>query len=343
MAAQAPTFEGILQDLKNGNASPVYLLHGEEGYYIDALVKAFENFLPQQDRDFNQTILFAPQTEPGTVMDICRHVPMMCDRQVVILKECQAVRSGYMGKLAPYVLDPTASTVFVMCSRGAKTTDKELMSALRKTGDVIFESKKVPEYNIPAVIERYIRSKGLSAEPKSLQMICDFIGADLGKIYSEIDKLILVLPRGAAITPEIVEKYIGISREYNSYELVDALAGKDAEKAFRIAAYFRANPKKAPLVLVNASIFGYFADLLTAHYSEDKTEAGIRQTLGITNNFAARRILKGMKLYSPVKVLEIIGAIRAFDVQSKGIGSRQNEHQLFYDLLYHILTAPGRL
>lgn len=343
MAAAAPTFESLRKSIASRELAPVYLLHGEEGYFIDALVKEFENVLPEEEKAFNQYVLYAPEVQPAQVYDLCHRIPMMSDRQIVILKEAQGFGGDKLNRLHTYVESPVATTVLVICCRGAQAKGKDLMAALRKSGGVIFESKKVTDYNAPAVIGNYIRSKGLSAEQKSLEMLRDFIGTDLSRLFNEIDKLASILPAGATVTPEVVERNIGISREFNSYELVDALAVKNAEKCFRIAAYFRANPKSAPLVMVTASIFNFFADVLTAQYSADRTDNGLMTLLGLRNNFALRRIKSGMANYSPVKVVEIISAIRTFDARSKGVGSRQSDQQLFYDLLYHILTAPGRI
>lgn len=341
-ATPSVSFESLRKDLKARKFAPVYLLHGEEGYFIDQLVADFENILPDQEKDFNQYVLFAPETDMAAVADLCRRIPMMAERQVVILKEAQAIRSDQLNKLHRYAADPVSTTILVICCRGAQAKGKELIAAIRKNG-VIFESRKVTEYNAPAYIASYIKSKGLSAQQKSLEMLRDFIGTDLSRLFNEIDKLATLLPAGAEVTPEVIERNIGVSREFNSFELVDALAAKDAAKVFRIAAYFRSNPKAVPLVMATASVFNFFADLLAAHYAPDHSEAGIQQALGIKNMFAARRLRTAMANYSAVKTVEIIGAIRTFDAQSKGVGSRQNEHRLFYDLLYHILTAPGRI
>lgn len=341
-ATPSVSFESLRKDLKARKFAPVYLLHGEEGYFIDQLVADFENILPDQEKDFNQYVLFAPETDMAAVADLCRRIPMMAERQVVILKEAQAIRSDQLNKLHRYAADPVSTTILVICCRGAQAKGKELIAAIRKNG-VIFESRKVTEYNAPAHIASYIKSKGLSAQQKSLEMLRDFIGTDLSRLFNEIDKLATLLPAGAEVTPEVIERNIGVSREFNSFELVDALAAKDAAKVFRIAAYFRSNPKAVPLVMATASVFNFFADLLAAHYAPDHSEAGIQQALGIKNMFAARRLRTAMANYSAVKTVEIIGAIRTFDAQSKGVGSRQNEHRLFYDLLYHILTAPGRI
>ncbi len=342
MAAAPVTFESLRRSLANGQYAPVYLLHGEEGYYIDELVKDFENILSEDEKVFNQYVLYAPETEPAKVMDLCQRLPMMADRQVVILKEAQAIRADQLNKLHSYVANPAATTVFVICCRGAAAKGKDLLAAVKKTG-IVFESKKVRENALPQLIMQYVREKKMTVEPKAADMLAEHIGTDLSRLYNEIDKLTGLLGPGAAITPEVVERNIGVSKEYNTYELVDALAAKDAVKAFKIIAYFRSNPKAAPLVLAAAAIFGFFADLLMVYYSPDRSEHGIMETLGLRFSIQAKRYVIGMRSYNPFQIIEIIGAIRDFDVKSKGLGSRQNEHRLFYDLIYHILTAPGKI
>ncbi|MBD5175019.1 MAG: DNA polymerase III subunit delta [Bacteroidales bacterium] len=341
-AAPAPTFPDIRKALKARRFAPVYLLHGAEGYFIDELVKDFDSILSDDEKVFNQYTLFAPETEPGQVLDVCRRIPMMAEHQVVILKEAQAVRADKLAKLIPYLSSPTPTTILVVCVRGADAK-KDIEKAVVKGGGVVFYSKKVSDYNIPAVIGTYIREKGLSAEQKALEMLRDFVGNDLSRLYNEIDKLATLLPPRAAVTPEVIELNIGVSKEYNTYELVDALAARNAERAFRIAAYFRANPKAAPLVMVAASIFAFFADLLVAYYAADKSDKGLTDELGLRNNFALKRVRLGMSRYNAFQIIEIIGAIRRFDINSKGVLSRQNEHQLFHELIHHILTAPGRI
>ena len=343
MALPAPTFDGIKKAIKEGNLPSVFLLHGEEGYFTDALASEFENILPEDEKVFNQYVLYAPEVEPTQVIDICRRIPMMADRQVVILKEAQAIRADKLAKLAPYLAEPVATTLLVICHRAKKLESKTLINAISKGNGIVFESKKIQEYNIPAFIGSYIKEKGLSAEQKSLEMLRDFIGADLSKLYNEIDKLASILPPNAAITPEVIERNIGVSKEYNTFELVDALAARDATKVFRCLAYFRSNPKAVPLVMATATIFGFFADLLVAYYMPGQTDAGITSELKLRNSFALRRIRQGMANYNPFQIIEILSAIRRFDAQSKGVGSRQNEHQLFHDLAFHILSAPGRI
>lgn len=341
-AAPAISFDDIRKSLKKGDIAPVYILHGEEGYFIDALTKDFENILPDDEKEFNQYVLYAPETEPESVMDLCRRIPMMAERQVVILKEAQAVRADKIAKLKAYIAEPVATTVLVICSRGAALKGKDLFDAAKKGGAVVFESKKIAEWNIAAYISEYIRRKGLTADQKSVEMLHDFIGTDLGRLFNEIDKLTTLLPPNAAITPEVIERNIGISREYNSFELVDAIAARDSKKVFRILAYFRSNPKAVPLVMATASIFNLFTDLLVAYYTPDRSDAGLMAALGC-KPFALKRIKLAMSRYNALQIVEIIGAIRDFDVKSKGVGSRQNEQELFHQLAYHILSAPGRV
>lgn len=336
------TFASIRRAIANNDIKPVYLLHGEEGYFIDALAKEFESILPDEDKTFNQYTLYAPETEPAKVIDLCRRLPMMSDRQVVILKEAQAIRSDQLNKLHIYASQPSPTTVLVICCRGAEFKGKELLKAVRENG-VVFESKKFADYNIMPAIAEAVKSKGLSAEQKALEMLHEYIGNDLSKIYNEVDKLASILEKGAILTPEAIERNVGVSKDYNSFELVDAIAAKDAKKVFSITGYFRNNPKSTPLIMVTPAIFTYFSDLLIAYYCPDRTERGLMESMKLRYSFQAKRYLTGMRNYNPFQVIEVIGAIRDFDSKSKGIGSRQNEHDLFHDLIFHILTAPGKI
>lgn len=343
MALPAPTFEGIKKSLADKRFAPVYLLHGEEGYFIDELVKEFENILTDDEKIFNQHILFAPQVEMSKVIELCKGIPMMSDRQVVILKEAQAIRADQLNKLHTYVSHPSPSTIFVICCRGAEAKGKDLMAALKKTEAVVFEAKKIKDYNAAVYITTFMKEKGLTADAKALQMLVDFVGADLSRIYNEVNKLATLLAPGAMVTPEVVERNIGVSRQYNSYEFVNAIAAGDAGRCFRILAYFRSNPKAVAMPMLATILFGLFSDLLQAYYAADRSDGGLMHELGLKNNYALRNIKTGMSHYNPFQIIEILGAIRTFDTQCKGVGSRQNEHELLRELTYHILSAPGRL
>lgn len=339
----APTFDNIRASLKAHRYAPVYILHGEEGFFTDELVRSFEAILPPDEREFNLYVLHAPETDLAKVGELCHRMPMMAERQVVLIKEAQATDARELAKLAPYVATPVETTVLVIACRGAQIKGKELLAAAKKSGAVVFESKKVREQNAPAYIGNYIRSKGLTADPKALEMLCEFVGTDLSRLYNEVDKLATLLPSGAQVTPEVVERNIGVSRQYNAFELTDALAEHNGAKAFRILGYFRANPKAVQMPVVAAAVFNLFADLLTAHYAGDKSEHGLMEATGIRYPMGIRRLRTAMRFYNAVRTVEIISAIRNFDAMSKGVNSRQDALDLFHGLIHHILTAPGRL
>lgn len=344
MASQNLTFENLRTQLKAGKYAPIYLLHGEEGYFIDELVKDFEAILTPDEKEFNQYTLYAPQVEAPEIADACRRYPMMADRQVVIVKEAQAARADMLDKLVPYIKQPNPMTVLVICSRGAAAKGRSFLDAVKKSNDaVIFSSAKVPEWKLADHIKGYINGRGLNVSPQALEMLKEFIGADLSRMYNEVDKLMTILGPGATVTPEAVERHIGMSKDFNSFELVDALAARDMARAMRITAYFRANPKAAPSVLVCAALFNFFSDLLVTYFVKDKSDRGLMGALGLKGTFPLKRINMARTKYNAFQVIEIIRAIRAFDAQSKGIGSRRSPDDLLDELVFRILTAPGDL
>lgn len=343
MATATVTYENLSAQLRARKFNPVYLLHGEEGWFIDALVQEFEKILSDDEKEFNQYVLYGPQSTIGQVIEACRRYPMMADHQVVILKEAQAMRADALDKLAPYILNPSPQTIFVICSRGATAKGKEMLAALRKTSAVIFESKKISEYQLGPYITSHINARGLNVQPKALEMLKEYIGSDLSRIYNEVDKLMTILGQGATITPEAIERNIGVSKDYNAFELVDALATRNIERAMRIVAYFRANPKAVPTVMLTAAIFGFFSDLLIIYFEPDKSERALMQALRLKSPYALKRFGAAQRNYNAFQVIEIIRAIRRFDVQTKGVGSRRNEYDLLQETVFRILTAPGTL
>jgi DNA polymerase-3 subunit delta len=342
-ASSAPSlsFPALRRQIKSRKLSPVYLLHGEEGYFIDELIKEFEEIVPEDERDFNLYTLYAPESGVETVMDICRRYPMMSEYQVVIVKEAQAIRADTLNKLHNYVSQPTPSTILVISCRGAKAKGKELLAAVKKNG-VIFESQKLSDKEILPAISELISDKRLNIEPKALSMLRDYIGTDLSRLYNEIDKLAMILGAGAMVTPEAIERNIGISKDYNNFELINAVNSRNAAKCFTIVEYFRNNPKNNPTVMTVSSLFKQFANLLIYHYTKDKTPSGYMDALGIKSQWVLRNNYEiAARNYNVRQTIEIITAIRDFDAKSKGVGSRQNEYDLLKDLMFHILTARG--
>ncbi len=342
MAAAAITFDELRRDIKKGNLAPVYLLHGKEGYFTDLIVKDMENILQPEDREFNQYVLYAPQTSPAEITEVCSRFPMMAERQVVIVKEAQAARADQINKLADYVNNPSATTVLVIVFRGDEAKGKELIAAVKSKG-IIYESKKVKEWQLPNMIQAYVKSKSMNIDGKSLEMLADYIGTDVSRLYNEIDKLALILGPGATVTPASIERNIGISKDFNNFELVDALAAKDAAKVFRIAGYFANNPKANPLPVTTVVLYNFYSDLLIAFYATDKSDQGLMKELGLKYPMQLKKFKTAMRTYNAFQTIEAIWALRQFDNRSKGNGSRQDAYRLFHDLMFHLLSAPGKL
>lgn len=342
MAAATLTFSDIKNQIAKRLLAPVYVLHGEEGYYTDVLVKLMENVLAPEEKEFNQYILYGPETSMLQVVDLCRKYPMMAEHQMVIVKEMQAARVDDINRLQSYLLNPSPSTVLVLVFRGAVAKGKEFMAAAKKSA-VIFESKKVRDYQLLPLIDSYVREKRMTADTKAAEMLRDFIGSDLSRLYNEIDKLNVLLGDGGRITPEVVERNIGISKDFNNFELVEALASRDARKSLAISKYFADNPNANPLVVTVATLYGFYSDLLIAFYSKDKSDAGLMKALGAKSEYMTRKFKTAMRHYNARQVIECIWALRQFDTRSKGVGSRQNAFSLFHDLIFHLLTARGDL
>lgn len=342
MASSTPTFSELRRQLAaRTSLAPVYLLYGEEGYYIDELVKDFENLIPEEERDFNLYVLYGPESGVETVMDVCHRYPMMSERQVVIVKEAQELRADQFSKLRNYIEHPNPTTVLVVSCRGTKEVKGKNMLAEFKKHGVVFESKRLKDYNVGPVIHDLIKSKGLNVDPKALAMLRDYIGADLAKIYNEIDKLTLTLGKGAMVTPEAVERNIGISKDYNNFELNDAIIERNAAKAFRIIEYLRVHTKGNQPQGTAATIFDLFSNLLIYHYTRDKSQSGYMDALGFRDAWRLKPYQTAARNYNVRQTIEIISAIREFDARSKGVGSRQNGFDLLKDLVFHILTARG--
>lgn len=340
--AETATFTSISRDLRAGRPAPVYLLHGEEGYYIDMLVKQFEALVPESERDFDLTTLYTPELDsPKVVENTARRYPMFAERQVVILKEAQTAGANFLNALTSYVEHPSPTTVLCICVRGKKAEGAKFLKALTAGGGVNFESKKVNERTLPTVVAEFIKERRLTVDPKALTMLCDFVGTDLSRLYNEVNKLTVTLGAGAMVTPEAVERNIGISKDYNNFEFVAAIAAADTPKVLEIYTNFRANPKAHPVQMLIVPIFNLFANLLCAYYAPDKSERGLMAELGFKWPIQLKDIRTAMAHYGPWETIEIISLIRTFDSASKGNGSRLDPYDLFFDLLIHILNPLG--
>ena len=262
---------------------------------------------------------------------------MMAERQVVFLKEAQAAKTGHQLKwdqLQQYALKPTPTTVLVVCHKGGSLKAAALTKAIVQSGGVVFESAALREFNIDRAVSEYAGTVGCKLDPRAQAMLIDHIGFDLALLAKEIDKLRMTLPVGAVITPESVAENVGISKEYNNFELIAAISKRDKVKTFKIINYFRSNPKKNPAAPITSLIFNLFANVLIAYYARTTDERALMEALRMKTPYQLRDVRAAMRCYNATQALRIIACIREFDARSKGIGSNRNE----YDLLEELAT-----
>jgi DNA polymerase-3 subunit delta len=329
-------FEQIQSDLKNKIYYPVYFLAGEESYYIDVLSDIIEkNVLSESERDFNQTIVYGRDTNPLDIISLAKRYPMMASHQVVIVKEAQDVQK--IEELESYIMNPLESTVLVLNYK-YKNVDKRksFYKKIEKKG-ILFESKKIYDNQIPAWINNYLQNAGYSITPKASFMLAEFLGSDLGKIVNEINKLIINIPGKTEINDDLIEKNIGISKDFNIFELQHAIGSRDILKANRIAIYFAANPKENPLVKTITILFGYFSKLLIYHQLKDKSKNNVASALSI-NSFFVKDFQVAARNYNMGKLTHIIGLLREYDLKSKGVNNiSTTDGELLKEFLFKIL------
>ncbi len=331
------TFEQIVTEIKARKYRPVYLFMGDEPYYIDELTDMLtETVLPEEERDFNQSILYGMETNVTAVITMARSYPMMSDHQLIVIKEAQNLSK--IEELEVYVKNPLKSTILVLNYKGGSLDKrKKLYAEIDKNG-AIFESKKIPEYKIPAFITSYILSKGLSIDQKSAQMLSDYLGNDLSKLTNEIAKLLIAIPSGQMrITADLIEENIGISKDFNNFELLNAIINKNIFKVNQIADYFEKNPKNNPMIMTMSVLFNFFSNLMICYWAKNKTEQGLATQLGLRNPYQAKDYVIALKNYNAFKCMEIIGLLRIYDAKSKGVDNNSApDGELLKELLYKI-------
>lgn len=332
------TYEDIAKDIKNGKFAPVYLLMGEEDYYIDRISDYIvEKALDENEKEFNLTIMYGLDTDMASVVNNAKRYPMMSEHQVVVVKEAQNLRSWE--ELSFYMQKPLTSTILVFCYKhGTLDRRKKIVAEIEKNG-VVFESKKLKENLLPGFITTYMKRRKMEIDDTAAQLMAEFVGNDLNRLAGELDKLIITMPKDRnRITPVEIERNIGISKDYNNFELKNALITKDTLKANKIVKYFSDNPKSNPLQPTLALLFNYFSNLMVAYYAPERTESGVAAYLGLKSPWLAKEYIAGMKAYTGVKVMNIITQIRLCDARSKGIGNVSlSPGELLRELVYFIL------
>ena len=339
LTKQGVTFQAIMQDLKNRNFAPFYLLMGEESYYIDTISDYIaSHVLLPEECDFNQTICFGSDVTAVQVTDMAKRYPMMAEFQVIIVKEAQNIRS--LEALEGYLKKPVKSTILVWCHKNGKIDTRKKVIGLAQGMGVVFESKKLRDYQLPEFIQNYLKSKKATIDPKSCQMIANHIGSDLSRIVSELDKILIYLPNdNRRVTPDIVEKEIGVSKDFNAFELRNAIVSKDIFKANQIIKYFDNNPKAGSLYSFLPLLFSFFQNLMILHYTPNKSsEQDIARALDLNSTWGIKDLITGLKNYSARKTMDIISKIREVDGKSKGLDNPYTgAGELMKELIFNVL------
>ena len=330
-------FEAILQNLKKKIIHPIYLLQGEEPYYIDELSNYIEkNVLTDAEKGFNQTVFYGKDSNAMTIAESCLRFPMMAQKQVIIVKEAQSLAKIEI--LASYAEKPLASTVLVLNYKYKNLDSRTKLSKSIKKHGVIFTSEKLKEWKLPNWIDSYLAKRDFTITPQAAQLLTSYLGADLGKVVNELNKLIIAVKNTNKITADHIEKNIGLSKEYNLLELQNALAEKNIFKANQIIQYFGANPIANPVQRTIPTLFGYFSNMFAFHFLKDKSESNVASQLGI-HPFVAKNLVIAAKKYTPTKLYEIIGILREYDMKSKGfeVSSMVSTADLQKEMIYKIL------
>ena len=340
------TFTSLSKEIKGGKFRNIYVLQGEEPYYIDRLQQLIiDTALTEDQRDFNLSLYYGNTANVREVISACQQYPAFSERKVVVVREAQLIakQPGHKNDLdlfASYAEKPMPTTVLVICHKGGTLKSKPFSTALKEANSgVVFDSNKVKEgRDLENLIVSYANSLSCNIDNKATSMLADHIGTDIARLFSELDKLAMLAEDGN-ITPLLIEKNIGISKDFNNFELEEALSKRDAVKAFRIVDYFERNPKNNPSVISVAMLFSFFSNVLLAATARDKSPDSIMALVGTRSQWRARKFLDATRMYNTRSLVNIIGYLRECDTRSKGIGSRQDQYALLKELIYKILHA----
>ena len=330
-------YNTLIKALKAKEYKPIYFLQGEEAYFIDEIAKEIEqNALEEHEKDFNQTIFYGKDTTTDAIMDAAKRYPMMAERQVIIIREAQHLKK-HLDDFKEFLEKPLDSTILVFCYKYGKLDGRTEMAKLfAKT--CLFTSSALKEYEVPNWVANHVQLKGFKIDQKTTVLISDYLGNNLQKIAGEVEKLALVVKPGERITPVIIQKHIGLSKDYNPFELQDALLKQDVLKANKIINYFAKNPKENPDVFVIAILFGLFQKLMKIHFAKNKNNDSALAKEIKTHPFFIKQYKLALNFYSPKRLAYIISLLRNADLQAKGIGKETNPPgELLKQLVFQIL------
>lgn len=328
-------------NLKKGEFSPIYLLYGAEPFFIDEIADFFPNIIPEEEKSFNEFLLYGRDTNTSAVVATCKQFPMLGNRQLVILREAQDLdlkKKESEEKLLNYIKAPQESTVLVICYK-YKAPPSKILKAIEKSDKcVAFESKVKYESDIPSWLSTLVQEKGYKISPKAIQMLLELLGTNLEKIDNEINKLIINIGKGEMIDDKIVDKYIGVSKDFNVFELTNAIAFRNTYKAQVIVDYFANNPNQNPFPRTIVILFNFFNKLLLAHSLPTKTESEIKSKLKL-NYYNMQEYFQAIRNYSPQKTVQIMSLIREYNLRSLGVDNASTSHgELLKELVLKIMS-----
>lgn len=329
-------YEEIILDLKNNTVSPIYILTGDEAYYIDELANVFEHsLLDESEKDFNQTLFYGRDITVDDILSSSKQYPIMAERRLVLVREAQDIEKKDWSKFESYFKNPVPTTTIVICFK-YKTIEKAFLKKVDKIG-IVFESKKLYDSAIPQWTINYAKTIGIKINPQISQLIADYLGNNLGKIANELSKLKLNVREAEEITINHIEEHIGISKDFNVFELQKALSVRDILTANKIINYFDANPKENPIQLILPALFSYFTKILIAAQVKEKNATNIAKAIGI-NPYFAKEYMSALNIYSLDKLYQIVSLIREYDLKSKGleVAPNTNNGDLLKELIFKI-------
>lgn len=338
-ASSTDEYKKLMLEIRSGKFKPVYMLHGEEGFFIDRIAEELERLaLQEHERDFNQTILYARDTDHEQVKDTCLRYPMMAERQLVVVRELQTWRIDQVEKLENYLAKPTPTTVLVLCYKHKKVDGrKSILKTVQKGGGVVFTSDKVRDDKLPDVLISFAKNHKRKLGANEAQLLANHLGSDLAKAVKEVEKLCLVTEEGAAITSDVIQRYIGISKDYNVFELQNAIGMRNAAKAQRIAQHFANDPKDNPLVLTLASLNTYFSKLAMVHALRGQNQGEMAAALKVNPYFVKDYVAQADN-YPLARLTEVQKHLRQCDLRSKGVGGGGGDDgELLRELLAKVM------
>lgn len=333
----------VLAELRSGKYAPIYFLQGEESFYIDQISDFIEeNCIPEAEKGFNQTIMYGKDVNMAQIITSARRFPMMAERQLVLVKEAKEVsdldKEEGQKLLSDYLNHPVPSTVLVFAHKHKKLDGRKPVAKEINKKALLVTTQKLKEYEVPKWIEEYIKSKGLKINSSSVQMLAEYLGNNLERLSNEISKVTINLKEGEEITPQLIQKYVGINKDYNVFELQKAISHGDVLKANQIVNYFAANIKANSPIMVVAVLYTYYTKLLLAHSAQDKSPAGLAKLFRLPPFVVQKDYLPALNRYNLAKVIQCISILRDADLKTKGVGSGgMSDGDLLKEMIFKLM------